>query len=93
MFTPRPPTASLLDLVADAAATFRVDPTRPCVKCEYRRVLRILGMDMRCTHPLVPSVDVLFGLPRSCGEARQPGQPCGPGGDLHSSRGGPTQVS
>lgn len=56
-----------------------------CTDCAYRRRVYTFqnGRDAYCLHPR--SIDHRDGVSMLCYRARDPGQPCGPAGDLHSS--------
>lgn len=59
---------------------------KDCGSCGYRKKVWTLrhGEMPFCMHP--KSIDAIDGVAMFVGKARDPGQPCGPGGDLHSSQ-------
>lgn len=56
-----------------------------CGSCGYRRKLWTTREGYRafCLHP--KSIDPIDGIAMYVIKARDPGQPCGPGGHLHSA--------
>lgn len=58
---------------------------RDCTTCDWSRKVWTLrnGLDNFCLHPR--SIEPHDGVAAFTRRAREPGQPCGPAGDLHSA--------